>query len=106
MISEELLSAVLKVTAVNVKQHLLDKKSICYEQKSFPHGFTAISIYELAYECKEWAITQGYLVGTDLDRVNVYELKSRRIVNYFEVYPSDYLEFEIKACEWILESIK
>ena len=62
-----------------------------------------VNIYELAHKCKEWAKNNGYVIGTDLDRVNVWSIKDRKIVNNFEVYWEDYTEYEIKACEWILK---
>lgn len=63
-----------------------------------------INIYKLAHKCKEWAKNKGYVIGTDLDKVNVWSIKERIIINHFEVYFEDYLEFEIKACQWILEN--
>ena len=60
--------------------------------------------HKVAHKCKEWAKNKGYVVGTDLDKVNVWSIKERIIVNHFEVYFEDYLEFEIKACQWILDN--
>ena len=61
-------------------------------------------VYHFSSKCKVWAKNKGYVVGTDLDKVNVWSIKERIIVNHFEVYFEDYLEFEIKACQWILEN--
>ena len=61
-------------------------------------------VYHFSSKCKEWALKKGYVVGTDLDKVNVWSIRERIIINHFEVYFEDYLEFEIKACQWILEN--
>jgi len=58
----------------------------------------------LSNKCKAWAFKKGYVVGTDLDKVNVWSIKERIIINHFEVYFEDYLEFEFKACQWILDN--
>lgn len=99
MISKELLSEVTShnVTSVNcVKNNTLRY----FVSNEF---YNTLNIYELAHKCKEWAKNNGYVIGTDLDRVNVWSIKDRKIVNNFEVYWEDYTEYEIKACEWILK---
>ena len=78
--------------------------SYIFEDASLNEGKRIINIYELTYKGKVWAKNKGYVVGTDLDKVNVWSIKERIIVNHFEVYFEDYLEFEIKACQWILDN--
>ena len=99
MISKELLSEILGYEVSHL--HTVGTK-LCFS--CHIKGGSNINIYELAHKCKEWAKNKGYVVGTDLDKVNVWSIKECIIVNHFEVYFEDYLEFEIKACQWILEN--
>ena len=99
MISKELLSEVLGYKASYIQ---MVGTKLCFS--CHIKGGSNINIYELAHKCKEWASKKGYVVGTDLDKVNVWSIKERIIINHFEVYFEDYLEFEIKACQWILEN--
>ncbi len=101
--SKELLSAVLKR---KVKEEI-GKVFIndCTLTFTYEVGDlrSDINIYELMHMMKEWAKNKGYVVGVDLDRVNIWSIKERLVVNHFEVYFEDYDEFTIKACEWILD---
>ena len=100
MISKELLREVMGIHIAHCSECKADS-DLFYTDIDGGHY---ISIYELAHKCKEWAKNKGYVVGTDLDKVNVWSIKERIIINHFEVYFEDYLEFEIKACQWILEN--
>ena len=103
MISKELLNEILPFGDVNflISYGLSSDGDILLQYKDIDE---IVNIYELAHMCKEWAFKKGYMIGTDLDKVNVWSIKERIIINHFEVYFEDYLEFEIKACQWILEN--
>jgi len=118
IISRELLSDVLEVdvyTIIDDKKTIENNLSsdlngdyIAYRENS-EHGLSSwiyLNIHELAHKCKEWAKNKGYIIGVDLDKVNIWSIKEREVINYYEVYWEDYLEFEFKACQWILESKK
>lgn len=106
-ISKELLSEVLNVnvqTEIYEDDFCSDNTLIYWEFDGYHNDYKNINIFELADKCKAWAFKKGYVVGTDLDKVNVWSIKERIIINHFEVYFEDYLEFEIKACQWILDN--
>ena len=111
-ISKELFEKVMGIklgNEHNTGQELMFMKTVVYYtdiSKKYKLGdiIDNLNIHELAHKCKEWAFNKGYVVGTDLDKVNVWSIKERIIINHFEVYFEDYLEFEIKACQWILDN--
>ena len=111
-ISKELFEKVMGIklgNEHNTGQELMFMKTVVYYtdiSKKYKLGdiIDDINIYELVHECKVWAKNKGYVVGTDLDKVNIWSIKERIIVNHFDVDFEDYLEFEIKACQWILEN--
>lgn len=100
MISKELFSEVSGIDIIHCSKCKASSDLFYIDT----NGGHYINIYELGHKCKEWAKNKGYVVGTDLDKVNIWSIKERIIVNHFEVYFEDYLEFEIKACQWILEN--
>ena len=100
MISKKLMSEIMNDKVKSIR--IMNNTIFIYFENNNQEYF--IDIYELAYKCKVWAKNKGYVIGTDLDKVNVWSIKERIVINHFEVYFEDYLEFEIKACQWILEN--
>ena len=110
MISTRLLSEVLDV----IQPHNLrilptliiyDRYEIEDEEETIVKN-NRINLCELASKCKKWCIKRGYFIGTDLDKVNVWSINKRCVLNDFEVYIEDCTEFEFKATEWVHEQVK
>ena len=103
MISKELLSEILSVKIARIEK-FEDIIDYGFYSKDEPGRIcsSTINIHKLVYKCKKWARYKGFMIGTDLDRINIWSIKDRIILNHYEVYPEDYMEFEVKACEWIL----
>lgn len=64
-----------------------------------------INIYELGEMCKKWAYENGYFIEVNYNLISIFNYKNDDyeesfICTYFE----DILEYEIKACQWILEN--
>ena len=114
MISKELLSEVLGdeykdrlVDWFQVEDNYLRTYYDCgkYDLQGRPTGLgIEINIHELAYLCKEWAYKQGFLIGSNCSQgITVTDIDTHTVLNHFDVDIEDFTEFEIKACQWILE---
>ena len=69
------------------------------------YGEDTINIYELAHKCKQWAYKQGFLIGSNCrNGVTVTDINTYTILNHFDVDSEDFIEFEIKACQWLLDN--
>ena len=105
MISKELLSAVLEEKVIDIillaNEYELENNIF----KSLP------SIYELAYMCKEWAYSQGYILFSKI-RLNsslascYFDTMGKH--DYEDGYHNDFRaetesEAIFKACQWILD---
>jgi len=113
IISKELLSEVLNLNmwktetlTISTEYNKLYYNGITLGDYGYYEYTEHINIHELAHKCKEWAKNKGYVIGVDLDKVNIWSIKEREVINHYEVYWEDYLEFEFRACQWILESKK
>ena len=114
MISKELLKNVLYGESIdNIS---IISKDITFEYSHYVNGVfqyrrkTDINIYELAFECKKWAYSQGYILFSKI------RLSSSLASCYFDVmgkhdyedsYHNDFRaetesEAIFKACQWIL----
>ena len=122
MISKELLSIVMcdKIERFRILNNIAHVYYINDEQEYF------ISVYELAYLCREWARNKGYsvtackpIVGNDEGKAVInYWYKSYIFKFELGAYhgPEQILEFDVncssepeaifRACEWILNKIK
>jgi hypothetical protein len=98
LITKALLSAVLRMEVLSIEMSHDNRLKI---EHSFEWQF--INIYELAHRYKTWAKDNGFVIGTDLDRVNVWSIKDRCIVHDYEVYYEEYTEYTFKACQWIFD---
>ena len=59
----------------------------------------------LSNKCKEWAYKRGFLIGSNCRQgITVIDINTHTVLNNFDVYIEDFTEFEIKACQWILEN--
>lgn len=113
MISKELLSKVLRLTIVKVPE--LDGAILWYKGIVNINGSPyakelSINIYELAYMCKEWAYSQGYILFSKI-RLNsslascYFDTMGKH--DYEDGYHNDFRaetesEAIFKACQWIL----
>ena len=119
MISKELLSIVMcdKIERFRILNNVAYIYYLNDEQEYF------ISVYELAYRCREWAMTKGYQVSAC--RPIVQDDTGAQVINYwyksyifkFEIGsyepPEQILKFDVnvksepaaifRACEYILE---
>jgi len=105
MISEELLSTILGAGVTRVVHYPKDS-NLYY---SFTGTDTQhINIYELAHKCKEWAMSQGFIVLTygeayyNVD-VHYHSNKSKFGNLAFSDTAQEEPEAIFKACQWILE---
>lgn len=106
MISKELMQELMK--NLTVKEIIsTDKKkidnNIYYKVKEIDI-LQIINIYELAHECKEWAINNGYNIWSSAYGCECY-IDGRNLVNNENIRFLACSEQEaiIKACEWILK---
>ena len=103
-ISNELLSNVL---SMEVYSNSLSFDSIIFEC-SLPLE-QKVSLYKFAFLCKEWALTKGYKIQSQLNSENKGHSHISKIIDdkwakgFFE---DTEVEAIIKACEWILKEQK
>ena len=113
MISKELLSKVLKESVLSIRPYIEDdtvhKNIIMYECGKNTYGL--IGIYELAHECKQWAL--NYMVDKEIQStgciisswIHTGGKGHARILVIDENFIADTEpEAIIKACEWIMEN--
>lgn len=121
MISKELLSEVLNITAVcdDISNIELTANTITFIEDYWDEdegsGFYrshSINIYELAHKCKEWANKQGYkkvysgiYESTDQGSMYICILDSND-TNCKDFWADTEVEAIFKACEWILTNVK
>ena len=133
MISKELLSEILGIEVTTVRDDIKSTPDRLYYETSdadthraFSPSIPFISVYDLAYRCREWAMTEGYQVSAC--RPIVQDDTGVQVINYwyksyifkFEIGsygpPEQILNFDVnvrsepeavfKACEWILNDIR
>lgn len=120
MISKELLSEVLKKDVpINSKGfNIVDVKgNIIYYGIEFSFR-KEINIYELAHKCKEWALSEGYIIEVGVhptikkdrsDRDYFYKITTDRgqiLVSKFDEIIKTEPEAIFLACEWILKEMR
>ena len=102
-ISNELLSNVL---SMEVYSNSLSFDSIIFEC-SLPLE-QKVSLYKFAFLCKEWALTKGYKIQSQLNSENkghthISKIADKELANGF--FENTEVEAIIKACEWILKEL-
>ena len=119
MISKELLSVVLDIPLQHIRyngttNHYKIFKENLFNWNSGDYGRWSnleINIYELAYKCKEWSYTQGYILFSKI-RLNsslascYFDTMGKH--DYEDGYHNDFRaesepEAIFKACQWILD---
>ena len=101
MISKKLMSELMndKVKSISIMNNTI----FIYFENNNQEYF--IDIYELAYKCKVWAYKRGFLIGSNCRQgITVIDINTHTVLNHFDVDIEDFTEFEIKACQWILEN--
>jgi len=65
----------------------------------------SINIHELAYKCKEFALSEGYWIDSNLNFAAIGKSGSAKRVKSFNGYDLklDEPRLTIMSCEWILE---
>ena len=102
-ISNELLSNVL---SVQVHSNSLSFDSIIFEC-SLPLE-QKVSLYKFAFLCKEWALTKGYKIQSQIN----YENKGHSHISKISenewakgFFKDTEIESIIESCEWILSEV-
>ena len=105
MISKELLSEVLCINVTEIYIH--KKQGYKFKTKSEKNGWASTSdapipnIYELAHKCKEWALTEGFIIYSSCKSASIY-----KDLEYLYGASNEPTEPEaiFKACQWILDN--
>ena len=118
MISKELLSEVFGREVSEIKNTCTDKEIVIIAYfDGFRQAFTS-NIYELAFKCKEWALSEGYIIEVGVhptikkdrsDRDYFYKIttdRGQRLISKFvEIIKTEH-EAIFLACEYILKETK
>jgi len=101
MISKELLSEVLNVKVISIEVYT---NGVDYYEE---HGSTIhINIHELTHKCKEWALTQNYIIKSFISDKGYAIIETK--VGKDEIIDLKISNTEpeaiFKACQWILEN--
>ena len=111
MISKELLSEICQTNLMSLGKLEVVGSDIClYDCSMQPDIYMCWNIYELAYMCKEWAYSQGYILFSKI-RLNsslascYFDTMGKH--DYEDEYHNDFRaetesEAIFKACQWIL----
>ena len=102
-ISNELLSNVLSMEVYSNSlsfDSIIIEFSLPLEQK--------VSLYKFAFLCKEWALTKGYKIQSQLNSENkghshISKISENEWAKGF--FKDTEVEAIIKACEWVLKEI-
>lgn len=112
MISKELLSDVLKNDILDIE---VEGSLIWYKTPTIINGNStnkelSINIYELAHECKEWALSKGYyfdvLLRFDCEDYYCCIKVMHCVTTDINIDEDTEIEAIFKACEWILKETK
>ena len=122
MISKELLSVVLDIPLQHIRyngttNHYKIFKENLFKWNSGDYGRWSnleINIYELAHKCKEWALNQGYVLESLINRsciigsnyeyfasVKIHKETDSSVQENIDVDTEP--EAIFKACQWILD---
>ena len=107
-ISKELLSEVLKLEVV--KHSLFNKLNKSFNitympsEDSLKSSWMPINIYEFAFKCKDWALTNGYFIYStnELSFIKTFSLET---IETFSNGKDTEIECILKASEYILKEI-
>jgi len=107
MISRELLSEVLSISLnENIRNPIhLDVYHSNQLNYCLTDGWSNINIYELAHECKVWAVKKGFVLKSHISSNQCFcAIES---CSTEEIIDCTFEKFEwlaiFKACQWILE---
>ena len=102
MISKELLSEVLGHDDI-CNERIIQNKLLymCKNDGMIDYEYE-YNIYELAFRCKEWALTKGYFIYStnELSFIKSFSLET---IETFSNGKDTEIECIIKACEWLLK---
>ena len=111
--SKELISEVLSKEVE--EERFIDSNSLTYVNSGI---YEDINIYELAHKCREWALSEGYIIEVGVhptikkdrsDRDYFYKITTDRgqiLVSKFDEIIKTEPEAIFKACELVLEKTK
>lgn len=108
MISKELLSEVLELTSGNVFIKEIETRNNDIEYLCNVGGWHLLNIYELAHECKKWALSNNFYIystvciaGEGSSYITKDEDINKRLSTFLEDTEPEAI---FKACEWIMEN--
>ena len=121
MISKELLSEVINIKIEDIIDLKMFGKDLKYYEKCLLKSCCdgrlsnhkdsickSITIYELAFKCKEWAILNHYDFTILIDTIVIYNEGIQIYTIYNTLEDDNFIPFdpdyEIKACQWILDN--
>lgn len=111
--SKELISEVLSKEVE--EERFIDSNSLTYVNSGI---YEDINIYELAHKCREWALSEGYIIEVGVhptikkdrsDRDYFYKIttdRGQRLISKFVEIIKTEPEAVFKACELVLEQTK
>lgn len=117
LISKELLSEVLfdGKYKLEIDEIVADGTIILVRDEEELEINEFINIYELAHKCKEWALNQGYILESLINRscvmgsnyeyfasVKIHKETNSMVVH--NIHENTEIEAVIKACQWILDN--
>ena len=110
MISKELLSDVLGRDVDKVKG--IEANTLIYGCAHSDGWYDEINIYELAHQCKEWALSKGYDTRSGFNSYlkcyfcDIYKDLIHQARYEYTTARTSEPEAIFKACEWIMEQTK
>ena len=114
-ISKELLSEVLGIRTILMEPILEPGNKVGYlvygsqnTLQEVRNNHKQINIYEFAFLCKEWALTKGYKIQSQLNsenkgHVHISKIADKELANGF--FENTEVEAIFKACEYILKEL-
>jgi len=113
MISINLIKEVLKLKQ-DIKSFEVEYNDIVlklgeYVDEEHCYDEYTINIYELAHECKLWAVQKEYDFTINSDKIEIFYQGSKihslsNMCQHSNFIPFDPF-YDIKACQWILDNI-
>lgn len=103
MISQELLSEILDKVVLYIEPELLSFNEVCYsDEYDMPFH---VNVYELAHNCKEYAMKNDYCVNSFTDYNGTWFSYANNVIDGIAKQFSAETEYEaiFKACQFILD---
>lgn len=126
MISKELFSEVMNIKIEDIVDLKIFGKELNYYEKCLLNFccdgrlskhkdsiYKSVNIYELAFKCKEWALSKGYIINSGATTSNDWSSTIYKVIKenpYIKELSYTWEQSEneaiFKACQWILDNKK